>query len=103
MTARTVLATLPGGGPDQRLQVSLAQRGDGRLSIVLCEQHYAEGIGWFDQRTMGLEPRQLRQLQAVLGMKADVIEEAEAEAPVILAFPTSHPDEPRRAAVGDGS
>ena len=66
MPGRTVLATLGGRGPSQRLQVSLSQGDDGRLLIDLREQHHAEGIGWFDQRRLELDPRQFQQLQAVL-------------------------------------
>lgn len=102
--ARTVLATLPGSGPCQRLQVALEQGDDG-LTISLCEQHHAEGIGWFTQRSMQLEPRQWAQLQGVLGTsEAKAAIDADDEiAPATLAFPG--PDDPRRfrTAVGDGS
>ena len=71
MTGRTVLATLGGRGPSQRLQVSLVHAEEGGLLIDLREQHYAEGIGWFDQRRLEIDPRQYQQLQAVLGLKSD--------------------------------
>ncbi len=71
MGGRTVLATLAGKGPSQRLQVSLSQGDDGRLLIDLREQHYADGIGWFDQRRLELDPRQFQQLQSVLALKSD--------------------------------
>jgi hypothetical protein len=102
MAPSTVLAVLPGSAPYQRLQVGLSQGRDDRLSIDLREQHYAEGIGWFDQRTMTLEPRQFRQLQAVLGLKAlDLASDAD-EPPATLPFPGPRTAEPRRPAVGDG-
>jgi hypothetical protein len=103
MVAQTVLATLPGSGPNERLLVALAQRG-GRLMIELREQHYAEGIGWFDQRTMALEPRQFRQLQAVLGVKAAVFVEESADEPLpaTIPFPGPRTVGPHRPAVGDG-
>src|SRR5215211_7064521 len=101
MAARTVLATLAGSAPYQRLLVALEQRGDGRLAIELREQHYAEGIGWFDQRTMSLDPRQFRQLQAALGLKAEVLDEAEAEVPATIPFPGPRTIEPPRSAVGE--
>src|SRR4051794_10945595 len=101
MVSRTVLAHLDGGSPQDRLQVALVQRGDGRLAIDLCQQHYAEGIGWFDQRSLALDPRQLRQLQAVLGLKAQAIEAAEAETLMSLPFPGPRAAERRRPAVGD--
>jgi hypothetical protein len=102
MAARTHLATLPGPGPEQRLQVALVDGGDGRLKIDLREQHFAEGIGWFDQRTLVLEPEQFKRLQAVLGLKADHTPMRD-ERPATLAFPV--PAEPfvLRAAVGGGT
>ena len=70
MVAQTILATLTGSGPHQRLQVALRQAADGSLVIELRDQHYGgEAVGWFDQRTMSLEPRQWKQLQTVLGSK----------------------------------
>jgi hypothetical protein len=102
MAARTILATLPGSAPYQRLQVGLEQRSDGRLAIDLCEQHFAEGIGWFDQRTLSLDPRQFQQLQAVLGLKAaHLVEDAAAEVPATIPFPGPRTIPPTRAAVGD--
>src|SRR4051794_39951053 len=101
MVARTVLAHLDGGSPHDRLQVSLVPRGDGRLAIDLCEQHYAEGIGWFDQRSLTLDPKQLSQLQAVLGLQAGAIEAVEAEPPATLPFPGPRDVGARRVAAGD--
>jgi len=101
MIARTALATLPGGAPQQRLQVELVQGRDGRLTIDLREQHFAEGIGWFDQRSISLEPRQVRQLQAVLGLKAAEVLDEPTEAPATIPFPGPREADPRRAAVGD--
>ncbi|MHC5541345.1 hypothetical protein ACYOEI_24250 [Singulisphaera rosea] len=101
MAIRTHLATLPGSGPHQRLLVALGQSRDGRLTIDLCDQHYAEGIGWFDQRTMSLEPSQFKQLQGVLGLKSSLLTEYE-EPPMTLPFPGPREASPQRAAVGDG-
>lgn len=102
--ARTVLAILPGSAPFQRLEVSLEQGDQGGLTIFLSEQHHAEGIGWFTQRSMQLEPRQWAQLQGVLGSgAAGMAIEADAETPpATLPFPG--PNSPRRFrhAVGDG-
>ena len=103
MVGRTVLATLEGSAPQQRLQVALGQRADGRLTIDLCEQHYAEGIGWFDQRTMELDPRQFRQLQAVLGSKAvePALAEALDESRATIPFPGPSSRRAHRPAVGE--
>ena len=103
MDARTILTVLPGPGPHQRLQVALAPARDGRLMIDLREQHYAEGIGWFDQRTLSLEPAQFKRLQAALGLKAAVWDENDSdEPPATIPFPGPSDRDVRRAAAGDG-
>jgi hypothetical protein len=101
MDAQTILATLPGSRPHERLQVVLTQGRHGNLTIELREQHYAEGIGWFDQRALSLEPGQFKRLQAVLGTEAAVWEELE-ESPATLPFPGPADLYRRRPAVGDG-
>jgi hypothetical protein len=100
MTGRTVLATLGGRGPSQRLQVSLCQADDGRLLIDLREQHHAEGIGWFDQRRLELDPRQFQQLQAVLGLQSESLSSAIEEAPATIPFPGPAPEVTERPAAG---
>ncbi len=101
MVARTILATLSGSGPHQRIEVGLVQRADGRLAIDLCEQHHAEGIGWFDQRTLALDPRQFRQLKAVLGLNSSALAAFEDETPATIPFPGPSTSLPTRPAVGD--
>lgn len=103
MGSRTILGTLSGPAPRERLQVELVQRRDGRLVIDLRQQHYAEGIGWYDQRGIELDPRQLRQLQAMLGAQAPRIEAELDASPVLLPFPGPGQQAPHRPAVGDGS
>ncbi|MGE3821486.1 MAG: hypothetical protein AB7I30_18910 [Isosphaeraceae bacterium] len=103
MRGRTVLGMIAGREPQQRLEVSLRQGGDGRLTIDLREQHHAEGIGWFDQRTLELEPSQLRRIQAMLGMgeaRAWISDDEEAPRATI-PFPGPSTVTPRRQAVGD--
>jgi hypothetical protein len=103
MASRTTLATLPGRAPHQRLQVELVQGRDGRLALELCEQDHAEGIGWFDQRTLQLDTRQLRHLKGLLGPALAALDaEADDDAPASLPFPGRFAREPRRPAVGDG-
>jgi hypothetical protein len=98
MGSRTILATLPGSAPFQRLEVALEQRPDGRLVIDLRDQHFAEGIGWFDQRRMTLDPRQFQQLQAVLGLKSAALDAAAQEMPATIPFPGPRSVEPSRTA-----
>ena len=101
MVHRTVLATIAGSEPHQRLEVALTQGRDGRLAIDLRDQHYAEGIGWFDQRTLALDPRQFRQLKAVLGLNSSALEAFEDEPPATIPFPGPSTPRPARPAVGD--
>ena len=100
MTGRTVLATLNGREPFQRLQVSLAQGDEGRLLIDLREQHYAEGIGWFDQRRLESTRASFSRLQAVLGLKSDLPGPA-IEEPSTIPFPGPATEVSRRPAAGD--
>src|SRR5262245_39893982 len=103
MDARTILTVLPGPGPHERVEVSLAPGRDGRLMMDLRQQRYAEGIGWFDQRTRWLERAQFRQLQAALGRKAAAWDDTNrGEAPATIPFPGPIDRGVRRAAVGDG-
>ncbi len=97
----TPLATLPGSQPEERLQVALTRGRDGRVVIDLREQHHADGLGWFDQRRLSLDPRQFRQLQALLGLKDLALDEESplAEAPRTIPFPGPAEVSPRRAVV----
>ncbi len=103
MVAKTTLATLADSTPDRQLEVCLEQRGDGHTTVTLNEQHYAEGLGWYNQRSIRLEPQQWSQLQAVLGSKlpetrraASVI--ADGPPPISLPFPGLRPEPADRPA-----
>ncbi len=96
MDPQILLADLPGSNPGERLRVAIGQAKDGRLTIDLREQHFAEGIGWYDQRTVSLEPSQFKRLQAVLGLKGTSWDEPQAEAPATLPFPGSSVSAPPR-------
>ncbi|WZO99418.1 hypothetical protein EP7_001024 [Isosphaeraceae bacterium EP7] len=102
MRAKTVLGTIGGTAPEQRVEVSLVARRGGGLTIDLCEQHFAEGIGWYDQRSFALDPQQFRQIQAMLGLSSRQLEQASQESPATLPFPgPSEVGEYSRPAVGD--
>ena len=89
------LAALPGSHDCERLTVVLLQGEDGDSRVSLHQQTWAEGIGWYDQKRIDLDPEQLRQLRGVLGTPAlrsaasrvaSPRPEASVE-PAILAFP----------------
>jgi hypothetical protein len=86
MVTLSVLATLPDSVPDRRLQVLLVRR-DGGIVLGLRQQHFAKGIGWYDQRTLEMEPHQLRQLRGILDQCGLDQVQAEAEPPATLPFP----------------
>ena len=102
MTSRTALGTLEGAGPSERMLVALKQAGDGSVAIELLQQHYGEGIGWFNQRSMTLDPRQWQQLQTLLG-KSKPAEQFEAMAGQqrdVLPFPGPSETPGHRRAAG---
>lgn len=101
MPGRTVLTTLSGSAPHERLQVALKQQRGGRVVLELSQQHYAEGIGWYDQRGLELDPRQLRQLQSILGGSPAFNVMNDERAPAILPFPGPVHHAPTRSAAGE--
>jgi hypothetical protein len=82
-----VLATIPGAHARARLLVVSAHTRAGESQVVLRQQSWAEGIGWYDQQSLGLAPHQLRQLKAVLGCHSSPARRDDSGAPVVLAFP----------------
>ena len=49
-----LLATLPGSQSGDRLLVVLVQTKAGKSQLVLRQQSWAEGIGWYDRRACRL-------------------------------------------------
>ncbi|MGE3808461.1 MAG: hypothetical protein AB7K24_27675 [Gemmataceae bacterium] len=84
-----LLAELPGAHEDERLLVSLLHDDQGGSRISLRQQSWADGIGWFDQKSLDLDPEQLRQLRAVLGWKQSQAEKPtdDSDRPATLRFP----------------
>lgn len=87
MKTDCLLAVLPGSGDDQRLAVFLVQTSAGDSQISLRQQTWAQGIGWYDQKTLEMEPGQLRLLRNVLGMNVPAPRRTQGEGAAILAFP----------------
>ncbi len=86
MVTLSALATLSDSVPDRRLQVLLVRRDDG-IVLGLCGRHFAEGIGWYDQRTLEMESRQFRQHRGILDRCGPAQALAESEPPATLPFP----------------
>lgn len=63
----TVLATLPGSSDRDRLLVVLCQADHGS-QVELRQQSWGEGLGWYTQGTVHLEPSQVAGLRQSLGL-----------------------------------
>jgi len=66
MNRSTTLGWIDGSAADERLEINLVQNASGALELVMSEQHFAEGIGWFAQRSLSLDPYQVAQLKSLL-------------------------------------
>ncbi|MBI3979636.1 MAG: hypothetical protein HY331_15760 [Chloroflexi bacterium] len=72
--------TEPSG--DQQIGVSLLRGDDGSVAVKLVQRTFAPGLGWFDQKTLVLNPGQL-------GPLADLLGQAERVADTLPAPPRS--------------
>lgn len=61
----TVLAVVPGSCPGSRLVVRWIHA-QGTSQIQLCQQSWGEGVGWYNQQSVELDPAQVGQLRSVL-------------------------------------
>lgn len=64
----TVLATLPSSSDRERLVVVLSHAPDGSTQLELRQQSWGDGLGWFTQSSVQLEPEQVAGLRQSLGM-----------------------------------
>ena len=64
--AEIVLSTISGATDQERLLVVLCTR-SGESRLELRQQSFADGIGWFTQSTVALEPGQVAELRTALG------------------------------------
>lgn len=63
----TTLATLPSDRDNERLLVVLCQESDQGSYLELRQQSWGEGVGWFTQSSVRVEPEQVAQLRGALG------------------------------------
>lgn len=61
-----VLSTIAGATDKDRLAVVLCNR-SGESCLELRQQSFGDGIGWFTQSTVALEPSQVAELRTALG------------------------------------
>jgi hypothetical protein len=64
--AEIVLSTISGANDKERLLVVLRNRA-GESRLELQQQSFGDGIGWFTQSTVALEPGQVAELRTALG------------------------------------
>jgi len=62
-----VLSTLPGTSERERMVVVLIQAPGTGSFVELRQQSFGDGIGWFTQSSVSMEPHQVAELRSVLG------------------------------------
>jgi hypothetical protein len=67
--SETLLTAIPSSDVE-RLIVVLVQPADGKSRMELRQQSFSNGIGWFTQSTVQLEPNQVAALRNALGATA---------------------------------
>ena len=66
MRGETVLANLAGSHEHDRAIVVLCRQA-GESRVELRQQSWGEGVGWYTQSTVALEPSQITGLRSALG------------------------------------
>ena len=69
-SSTVLIATLPSRDSQERVIVQLVQdqsSGTTATLVEICQQSYGDGIGWYNQQSVALEPAQLAALRNVLG------------------------------------
>lgn len=85
--SETVLATLPGTSDTDRLVVVLTAA-NGTSQVHLRQQSWGEGLGWYTQSSVQLDPQQVAGLRQVLGLGGAFSKVK------VSAFPASGPQRP---------
>lgn len=70
--AETILSSLPASAENERVLVVLVQLPGEGSHMELRQQSFGEGIGWFTQSTITLEPGQVAALKNALGVVSGV-------------------------------
>ncbi len=63
----TVLATLPGTSDRERVLVVMCQAAAGS-HVEIRQQSWGEGLGWYTQSSVQLEPQQVAGMRQALGL-----------------------------------
>ncbi len=86
MNNESVLTTLPGAADTERVLVVLVQLADGSSKVSLRQQSFGEGVGWFDQKSLDLDPEQFKQLRRGYGATGRTAKSTAATEGILL-FP----------------
>jgi hypothetical protein len=65
--AEVILSLLPAASDQERVALIMVTSFDGSSHIEMRQQSFSEGIGWFTQATVRLEPQQVADLRNALG------------------------------------
>jgi len=63
----TVLSALSGTSEQERVLIVLCSTAGANSHIELRQQSFGDGVGWFTQSTIALEPHQVAELRSALG------------------------------------
>ena len=86
MSDPIVVHHIPGKAPSERLLVSFRQTGNTN-DIALHQQHWAEGIGWYDQKVMHFDSQQWAAFQSISGVKTSEFQQIDLTPTVSIPFP----------------
>src|SRR6188472_4475595 len=65
--SEVVLSTISGTTDKERLLIVLCQRAGESSRLELRQQSFGDGIGWFTQSSIAMEPSQVAELRTALG------------------------------------
>lgn len=68
--AEVILSLLPAANDQERVALVMLTSSDGASQIEMRQQSFSEGIGWFTQSSVRLEPQQVADLRNALGVVA---------------------------------
>lgn len=75
-----ILSTIPGSNDRERMLVVVARREQG-TRLILRQQSWGDGVGWYTQKSVEVEPQQLNSLRAALGEASSVARPPRVSAP----------------------
>lgn len=82
---------LEGSSPHERIEVTSGKGENGQPTVVLTHQSWGEGIGWYAQSSVTLEPNQFEQLKRAMCLPNSPTRRTSPtadEGPRIIRFPT---------------